>query len=57
LDGSQIYGSDEVTMNELREGLDGLMKTTRINGRQLPPIAPGCEDLLNHEKAVCFQAG
>ena len=37
--------------------VDGLLKTSNVNGRQLFPIAPGCENLINHEMAVCFQAG
>jgi peroxidase len=36
---------------------DGLLRTSNVNGRQLFPITPGCENLLNHEQSVCFQAG
>lgn len=57
MDGSQIYGSDLATSNDLRSGIDGLLKTSGVGGRQLLPIAPGCEDQVNHELAVCFQAG
>nr|CAH0100262.1 unnamed protein product [Daphnia galeata] len=57
LDGSQIYGSDVTISNNLRSGVGGLMKTSNIDGRELFPIAPGCENQINHELAVCFQAG
>ncbi|KAI9553143.1 hypothetical protein GHT06_021036 [Daphnia sinensis] len=57
LDGSQIYGSDATTSNSLRTGVDGLLKSSDVGGRQLFPITPGCENLVNHELAVCFQAG
>ncbi|EFX83748.1 hypothetical protein DAPPUDRAFT_47883, partial [Daphnia pulex] len=57
LDGSLIYGSDIITSNGLRTMADGLLRTSNVNGRQLFPIAPGCENLLNHEQSVCFQAG
>ena len=57
MDGSQIYGSDLTTSYDLRSGVDGLLKTSDAGGRQLFPIAPGCEDQVNHELAICFQAG
>ncbi|XP_032796762.2 peroxidase [Daphnia magna] len=57
LDGSQIYGSDATISNNLRTGIDGLLKSSDVGGRQLFPITPGCENLINHELAVCFQAG
>ncbi|XP_046649809.1 peroxidase-like [Daphnia pulicaria] len=57
LDGSQIYGSDVTTSNDLRSGVGGLMKMSNVDGRELFPIAPGCENQPNHELAVCFQAG
>ena len=57
MDGSQIYGSDLMTSYDLRSGVDGLLKTSNVEGRQLLPIAPGCEEQVNRELAVCFQAG
>ncbi|KAI9553142.1 hypothetical protein GHT06_021035 [Daphnia sinensis] len=57
LDGSQIYGSDVDISNDLRTGVDGLLKSLDVGGRQLFPITPGCENLPKREQAVCFQAG
>ncbi|KZS10459.1 Uncharacterized protein APZ42_025077 [Daphnia magna] len=56
LDGSQIYGSDATILNDLRTGIDGLLKSSDVGGSQLFPIIPGCENVINHELVICFQA-
>ena len=51
LDGSQVYGSNAAESTDLRQGRDGLMKTTLENGQHLLPIIAPCD------KPTCFVAG
>jgi len=38
LDGSQVYGSDNTTASALRTFSNGLMRTSMLNGLEMPPL-------------------
>jgi hypothetical protein len=51
LDGSHVYGTDNATASFLRTFSGGLLKTTMLNGLELPPINTAnlpVEDNANH---------
>ncbi|KAJ8322199.1 hypothetical protein KUTeg_000670 [Tegillarca granosa] len=54
VDGSNVYGSSEDQMNELRTGQNGLLKTSEFN---FPP--PDSEEacILDHTGEFCLKAG
>ena len=58
LDGSAVYGSDEITANSLRQFSQGKLKTAAItdNGKELLPISDGSNPYTN-TKAGQFEAG
>ena len=46
------YGSDEETLNKLRELVGGRMRSARINGRQVLPIDPPASILTGDVRAA-----
>ena len=38
IDGSNVYGSDQTTANELRTGSQGLLKVTQIGSHEMLPL-------------------
>ncbi|GLV32003.1 Peroxinectin-like [Carabus blaptoides fortunei] len=58
IDGSAIYGSDESTLNELREYTGGRLRMFNDYGRDLLPLSKNAEDCLTMEQgSACFLAG
>ncbi|XP_058457785.1 myeloperoxidase-like [Malaya genurostris] len=63
IDGSVVYGSDDVKVKQLRSGVDGKLRMLRTpDNRELLPIstdvADGCnEEEMNALGKYCFEAG
>jgi len=50
LDGSMVYGTDNATVTALRTFTAGLLKTTTLNGLELPPLVPSGVPVENNAR-------